>query len=61
LVEDTAGLTECEKLQKIAGEKAKEEKNIPDSEDIIKKGMKSYGSLKNLSFLAFTAAPKSEQ
>jgi type I restriction enzyme R subunit len=37
LVGDTAGLTECEKLQKIAGEKAKEEKNIPDSEKILSK------------------------
>ncbi|WP_096525274.1 type I restriction endonuclease subunit R [Candidatus Endomicrobiellum trichonymphae] len=58
LGDDTAGLSECEKLQKTADEEAKEEKNIPDSEDIIRKEMKTHGRLKNLSFFAFTATPK---
>ncbi|MDR0800555.1 MAG: DEAD/DEAH box helicase family protein, partial [Endomicrobium sp.] len=58
LGDGTAGLSEYEKLQKTAEEEAKEEKDIPDSEDIIRKEMKTHGRLKNLSFFAFTATPK---
>lgn len=53
-----AGLSEDERLQKIADEEAKEEDNTTDSEDQIIKEMKTHGKLKNLSFFAFTATPK---
>lgn len=52
------GLSEEEKLQKIADEEAKEEKSTADHEDEIMKEMSTHGKLKNLSFFAFTATPK---
>ena len=52
------GLTEEQQLQKVADDEAKEEKNIPDSEDEIFKEMATHGKLGNLSFFAFTATPK---
>lgn len=52
------GLSEEEKLQKIADEEAKEEKSTVDHEDEIMKEMSTHGKLKNLSFFAFTATPK---
>lgn len=54
------GLTEDERLQKIADEEAKEEKNVPDSEEEILKEMSTHGRMKNLSFFAFTATPKAK-
>jgi type I restriction enzyme R subunit len=56
--DEYAGLSEEEKLQKIAEVEAKEEKNHSDSEDEISKEMSKHGRLKNLSFFAFTATPK---
>lgn len=58
--DELAGLTEEEKLQKIADAEAREEKNQPDSEDEIVKEMSTHGRLKNLSFFAFTATPKAK-
>lgn len=55
-----AGLSEDERLQKIADQEAREEKDIPDSEDEIAKEMATHGKLKNLSFFAFTATPKAK-
>jgi len=52
------GLSEEEKLQKIADKEAKEEKTFSDVEDEILKEMSTHGKLKNLSFFAFTATPK---
>ena len=52
------GLSEEEKLQKIAEDEAKEEKSAADHEDEIMKEMSTHGKLKNLSFFAFTATPK---
>lgn len=52
------GLSEGEKLQKIADDEAKEEKSTADHEDEIVKEMSTHGKLKNLSFFAFTATPK---
>ncbi|NDO18695.1 type I restriction endonuclease subunit R [Lachnospiraceae bacterium MD329] len=52
------GLSEEEKLQKIADDEAKEEKLAADHEDEITKEMSTHGKLKNLSFFAFTATPK---
>ncbi|MCI8336188.1 MAG: type I restriction endonuclease subunit R [Peptococcaceae bacterium] len=52
------GLSEEEKLQKIAEDEAKEEKSVVDHEDEITKEMAIHGKLKNLSFFAFTATPK---
>ncbi len=51
-------LTEEQRLQKVADDEAKEEKNTPDSEDEIAKEMSTHGKLSNLSFFAFTATPK---
>ena len=56
--DEYSGLSEEEKLQKIADMEAKEEKKISDSEDEITKEMSTHGKLKNLSFFAFTATPK---
>ena len=56
--DEYAGLSEEEKLQKIADAEAKEEKNQSDSEDEIVKEMSTHGKLQNLSFFAFTATPK---
>lgn len=55
-----ANLTEDERLQKIADEEAKEEKETLDSEDEVAKEMSTHGRLKNLSFFAFTATPKAK-
>jgi len=55
---NSEGLTEEQQLQKVADDEAKEEKNIPDSEDEIAKEMATHGKLSNLSFFAFTATPK---
>ena len=56
--DEYAGLSEDERLQKIADDEAKEEKGVLDSEDEIAKEMATHGKLKNLSFFAFTATPK---
>ncbi len=58
--DEYASLSEDERLQKIADEEAKEEKDTPDSEDEIAKEMATHGRLKNLSFFAFTATPKAK-
>lgn len=58
--DEYARLSEDERLQKIADEEAKEEKDTPDSEDEIAKEMATHGKLKNLSFFAFTATPKAK-
>ena len=58
--DEYSGLSEEEKLQKIADAEAKEEKNQPDGEDEILKEMSTHGRLKNLSFFAFTATPKAK-
>ena len=58
--DEYAGLSEDERLQKIADEEAKEEKDTPDGEDEIAKEMATHGKLKNLSFFAFTATPKAK-
>jgi len=56
--DEYAGLSEEERLQKVAEAEAKEEKDTPDHEDEIAKEMSSHGRLRNLSFFAFTATPK---
>jgi type I restriction enzyme R subunit len=56
--EGYTGLSEEKKLQKIAEDEAKEEKNRYDAEDEIVKEISTHGKLKNLSFFAFTATPK---
>jgi type I restriction enzyme R subunit len=49
--DEYAGLSEDERLQRIADEEAKEEKDTPDSEDEIIKEMATHGKLKNLFLL----------
>ena len=58
--DEYSNLSEEEQLQRIADEEAKEEQNIPESEDEIIKDMKTHGRLRNLSFFAFTATPKNK-
>ena len=58
--DEYSGLSEDEKLQKIAEKEAREEKITPDSEDEIAKEMSTHGRLQNLSFFAFTATPKAK-
>lgn len=55
---NSEGLTEEQQLQKVADDEAKEENNVPDSEDEIAKEMATHGKLSNLCFFAFTATPK---
>lgn len=58
LGDEMSGLTEDEQLQKVADAEANEEEKAEDSDDLIRKEMKTHGKLKNLSFFAFTATPK---
>ena len=58
--DEYAGLSENERLQKIADKEAREERDTSDSEDEIVKEMETHGQLKNLSFFAFTATPKAK-
>ncbi len=55
--DEYAGLSDEEKLQRIADKELKEE-NSTDSEDEIFKELSTQGKLNNLSFFAFTATPK---
>lgn len=58
--DEYAGLSEDERLQRIADAEAREETDTPDIEDEIAKEMSTHGRLKNLSFFAFTATPKAK-
>lgn len=53
-------VSEYERFQMVAEEEAKYETNELDSEDEILKEMSTHGKLKNLSFFAFTATPKTK-
>lgn len=55
-----AGLSEDEKLMKVAETEETYETGEHDSEDEIVKEMATHGKLKNLSFFAFTATPKAK-
>ncbi len=58
--DEYAGLSEDEKLMKVAETEATYETGEHDSEDEIVKEMSTHGKLKNLSFFAFTATPKAK-
>lgn len=58
--DEYAGLSEDEKLMKVAETEAMYETGEHDSEDEIAKEMATHGRLQNLSFFAFTATPKAK-
>lgn len=58
--DEYAGLSEDERLMKVAEEESRYEVKESDSEDEIVKEMATHGKLKNLSFFAFTATPKAK-